>query len=816
MSSRFSHGVKRAIRFVAIGCTSIALQVSAYGQTNTWINSISGKWEDASSWSLGTAPGIGDASDLITNAGNSTVTNDATTAGSFPATMVISNLTVSAPNGSTNTLVLSNLGTITPLVVHNSVMIGSGGILLMTNSLLSSDGATDGALSLDSSATLYDSSLLLNTNVAMTVGSVGTGMLLAGGGTNVLSGDVYVGYSTNSVGSVVLATGQLVMSNGNVAVGFYGSGQIIVSNGLLSSVTFSNNTSLGTNIPPTGMLMGVNASANGTLAVLGGTCLEIGHLGLGEESGSTGLVWVSNGRLIVTNGYLISIGGNGVGQMVVSNSQMSAYSVGVANGPASQGTLTIAGGTGSFSGGLIVGIGLGATGSVSVTSGQLTVSNQTIMVGSYGVGQMTVSNSSLLARAIRVGNSSSSSGTLTFAGSTTATVSNIVAGSYSNSTGVIQLTGGSLGVTNQSGTALLAVGLQGNGQLIQSDGTLNVDYLSVAAGLATTFSDPNGSTGVVIKVYGIGQMTLSNGTVLARTLEVAGGVQSQGTLTVAAGTMSVSSNMVAGSLSNGVGRIQIGGGIVTVTNQLGTGKLVIGQVGQGILTQNGGSLTVDHLFVINGTNSQFNLNAGSLGSKSTTVSNTQTFVVGDGVDATTFRLLGGVHTFANGLRVRSNATLAGCGTINGSVLVDAGGTITSTCGAGTTLTFTGILTNNGVLLAVNGGTLEFYSPVVNNGLINALAGHANFHAGLVNNGVALTSDTIPQIVSISVVGSDVNVQFTTFSNLTHYVEYNSNLVNGSWIALTGFTGTGGIMSHTDPGAATLTQRFYRVHMVVPQ
>jgi T5SS/PEP-CTERM-associated repeat protein len=691
MRLRFSNGIRIAIRLVVIGCATVAWHLAAYGQTNSWINPTSGKWENASSWSLGTAPGIGDSADLITNAGNSTVTNDATTASGFPATMVISNLTISAPSGSTNTLVLSNLGTVTPFVIHNSVSIGPGGVLVMTNSLLSLDGATDGVIGLDSSAILYDSTLLLNTNVAMTVGSVGTGTLSAAGGTNTLFGDVYVGYQTNSVGSVVLAAGQLVTSNGNMVVGFYGSGQIIVSNGILMSVT---------NIvtPPTGILLGATASANGTLTVLGGTCLENGHLDLGEELGSTGRVWVSNGQLIVTNGYLISIGGNGVGQMVVSNSQMSAYNVGVANGPASQGTLTIVGGTTTFSGGLIVGGSLGATGSVSVTSGQLTVNNQTIIVGSYGVGQMTVSNSSLLARAIKVGNGLSSCGTLTFAGSTTATVSNIVAGAYSNSTGVIQLTGGSLGVTNQSGT----------------------------------------------------------------------------------------------------------------------GNLVIGQLGQGILTQNGGSLTVDQLLVINGTNSQFNFNAGSLASKSTTVSNTQTFVVGDGFNAATFRLLGGIHTFSNGLRVRSNAMLVGCGTINGAVVVDAGGTITSTCGAGTMLTFTGILTNNGVLLAVNGGTLEFYGPVVNNGLINAFSGNTNFHAGLVNNGVVLTSNTIPQIVSISVTGSDVNLQFTTFSNLTHYVEYNSNLVNGSWIALTGFTGTGGIMSHTDPGAATLTQRFYRVHLVVPQ
>ena len=81
--------------------------------------------------------------------------------------------------------------------------------------------------------------------------------------------------------------------------------------------------------------------------------------------------------------------------------------------------------------------------------------------------------------------------------------------------------------------------------------------------------------------------------------------------------------------------------------------------------------------------------------------------------------------------------------------------------------------------AVNGGTLESYGLVVNNGLINVLSGNMNFHAGLVNNGAVLTSNSLPQIVSFSLVGSNVNIQFTTFSNLTHYVEYNSDLLLGA-------------------------------------
>ncbi len=104
---------------------------------------------------------------------------------------------------------------------------------------------------------------------------------------------------------------------------------------------------------------------------------------------------------------------------------------------------------------------------------------------------------------------------------------------------------------------------------------------------------------------------------------------------------------------------------------------------------------------------------------------------------------------------------------------------------------------------------------MNNGFINALGGTVGFPGGLVNNGSLLSSASLPQFTSVSVAGSSVNLQLTTFTNLMHFVEYSSNLVNGSWIALTGFTGTGGVTNFADPGAAMLTQRFYRIHLVVP-
>lgn len=139
------------------------------------------------------------------------------------------------------------------------------------------------------------------------------------------------------------------------------------------------------------------------------------------------------------------------------------------------------------------------------------------------------------------------------------------------------------------------------------------------------------------------------------------------------------------------------------------------------------------------------------------------------------------------------------------VLADCGGT----------LTFAGTVTNNGSWKAINGSVLQATGPVVNNGVINVIDGHTNFLGGFINNGVVLTADNLPRIISISRVGSDVSINFTTISTLTHVVEFTSNLVSQSWTPLSSFTASGVITNITDPGVAALHQRFYRVHLVVP-
>ncbi|HXI84968.1 MAG TPA: hypothetical protein VNL17_12850 [Verrucomicrobiae bacterium] len=647
--------------------SAVAFPVRAQAQTNSWVNAGSGAWEDSGNWSLAQAP-ASTHSILITNDNTKTVQINSVTSGSFSNTMTVTNLILSAPSGATNTLALSASGTNRPLHILDSLGITAGGALLMTNSSLLVDGVAGGAFSLDGCASLSS--------------------------TNGISGDLYVGFSTNSSGSVNLVDGQTLLTNGYTAIGFYGSGQVVLSNGTLKIADILGGTN---DILANGVFLGLTSGSAGDLTIAGGKYDASELLSLGDEGGSTGSVWISDGQLIIgTNDYLMTIGNNGAGQLILSNGQLVASYVIVAGGQGSQGALLIAGGTATFSRALSVGVGQGATGIVSITGGQLQVTNHNAIVGDYGIGQMTVSNGAFRARTIVVGHNNGSQGTLTISGGITSVASNLVAGAYSNATGVIQVTGGELNVTNQSGTC----------------------------------------------------------------------------------------------------------------------RLVVGQIGSGVFTQGGGTLIVDQLLATNGTNSILNFGSGTVNTKSTTVSNTQTFIVGDGFGSATYHLLGGVHSFANDLRIRTNAFLIGCGTINGNVVVDAGGTVLADCGG--TLTFTGSVTNNGVMKAVNGSTLESYGAVVNNGLINVLSGNTNFHAAFINNGLVLSVDSIPQIVSIRTVGDDVEIRFTTSAGATYIPEYRTNMASGSWIPFPSIVALGGTTSMIDLGAALLPQKFYRIRLEVPE
>ena len=76
--------------------------------------------------------------------------------------------------------------------------------------------------------------------------------------------------------------------------------------------------------------------------------------------------------------------------------------------------------------------------------------------------------------------------------------------------------------------------------------------------------------------------------------------------------------------------------------------------------------------------------------------------------------------------------------------------------------------------------------------------------------------TAPVITSLQLAGADVRIRFTTLTNKLYGVDYRNDLATGSWTSLTNnVTGTGGIITITDPGAASRSRRFYRIRLTVP-
>jgi hypothetical protein len=168
------------------------------------------------------------------------------------------------------------------------------------------------------------------------------------------------------------------------------------------------------------------------------------------------------------------------------------------------------------------------------------------------------------------------------------------------------------------------------------------------------------------------------------------------------------------------------------------------------------------------------------------------------------------------LAIRSNAFLTGCGTIEGNVTIDPGGTVLANCGG--MLTFTGSVTNNGIMQAVDGSVLQAYGTVVNNGIINAVNGSTEFLGGLVNNGCVLT-ESDSQISSITRSGNNVTVQIQSPAcpTSTYQLQVTPSLKPATWTNLgASQSGTGGVLTFSDSGGATNHPgRFYRIDVTVP-
>jgi T5SS/PEP-CTERM-associated repeat protein len=416
--------------------------------------------------------------------------------------------------------------------------------------------------------------------------------------------------------------------------------------------------------------------------------IDSGIITLGDASSTTKVANATSGTLTINSGT-VSAGVLKIG----------------ADLPGATGFMNMSGGLLDVSSLFSIGHDSGTTGIVSVVGGQITVTNDDLRIGDSGYGSLTLSNCTLLSTNVNIARDALSVGCLNIQNGAVVAVSNAFSiARFDGSTGTVVVAGGRLSMPGQK----LYAGQEGAGQLTISNGLVEADSLLVAGGITNT---------------------------------------AIGLLTMGGGQLMLSSVLSVGAPLLSTGQVSIAAGAIFVTN--GSSSAFV-SVPNGALTLNGGSITTDSLWLTNSTGTVV-FNGGVLNTRSTTVTNGAPFVVGNGITPATLYLNGGTHTFANGLTISKNSTLAGCGTIIG--------------------------------------------PISNFGTIAT-----NCSGGLV----------APQITALSTAGRTNVISFTTVTGQTYSLEFKNELTNATWTAIpTGTNGNAGVISLEDTNA-TVPRRFYHI------
>lgn len=601
-------------------------------------------------------------------------------------------------------------------------------------------------------------------NSVVTVGSGGA--VVANGVPGVNNSAVNVAYNTGDVATMNIAGGRLTTGS-NAIVGGYGNGTLKVSAG--------GTAALGTwQAGSTSALVGFYAGSQGTLMVTGtgSTLTASGHLdigvsgagtltvqsganlvenagsfalGVGENTGSTGTVTVSNAHMSL-DGFM-QIGGQGTGSLTVQNAgtlslkgtalaNTTNYGGAVADKSGSHGTLTVTGAGSTFTSATRIGIGENGTGTLDVLAGakfmitgapvegysQLFFADQ---VGSSGTGLVSGKGSTVNTGGgvVNIGNYGTATLTVAAGGTVDAGT-----GFSANSAVLVGSQNGGVGalVVTDAGTLFDAVGQilignYGSGSVLVENGatmeTGNYDgYQGV--NIAASATSPTELSSGSLTVTGVGSALTNSGR-----FEVGG--SGAGTLTVSAGahvaTTIPGSSVSFGALLGGNSRAS---GLATVTGAgsswtIGT-DLAIGISGAGTLDVTGGgavsvgtnlsmanSDTSAGVLLVDGSGSKLTVGGsfrlGGQGTASATISNGGSVAVTGSVDVNAgLTLAHGTLSTASALYVDHAGAISGNGTLSASTAYIDQGTVSATGG---NLTFIGQVVNDGAMADTAGGTM---------------------------------------------------------------------------------------------------------------
>jgi T5SS/PEP-CTERM-associated repeat protein len=588
-----------------------------------WTNALGGSYEVFSNWLNQSIPGVAD---------NAYFTNNANYQVTWQSGDVAANASFNAASGTVTQAIGSTIWRLT-----NSYVVGlnAGSIAAVTH--------TSGSLLVTNSA-----------GTATTIiGQGGKGTYNLNGGTAVTDVLLVTNNGASFTNSVInFNSGTLTTLHGAVVTQAFGSSLLI---GAVFGQSAAWNVLGGTNL--VGLGPGTSLSVGGAIGAAGDTLL------------------VSGPATLLSNNVLLSVGGP-------FNSSFNTCSI--SNGARLLTSSVIIGGNGSTISNLVSVTGsnsfLGVTGQMNV--GEVGSSNQLLILSGGAV-----SNASAM-----VGQSSGANGNLvqiSGPGSAWLIGGTLAIGQNGASNHLVIDTGGSL---SSAGATLGGItGANSNSVLISGPGSLWTDTatLDLGATIGNSLVISNGgqlhSVSAVLGFGGLGRinnfaLVAGAGSVWSNSADLTVGTLGAATsLVISNGGVLSSASLTVGSQSGTSNHlVSVSAGTLEVTNVSGTGTLDVRR-GTNQLAR-AGLIELDQLVLTNALGF-FEFDAGTLNVRATTVTNAQTFFVGDGTNAATLNLVGnGAHLFANGLTVRSNASLTGDGTISGpqiagTLAVQSGGTV---------------------------------------------------------------------------------------------------------------------------------------------
>ena len=647
MGIAVQRGPSRLLMLSASIAVSCALS-AANAQDNLWTGTASTDWNTAGNWSLGIVP-----------TGQNAIVDTA------PANIA----TISADISATpNDLVVRGGGRLD----HTAGTAGTGGGSWM----FVGQNDTAGTYNLANTGSVAGGI----TGFAQGTGSLNaTGNLLVGAfgdnrtgtvrvntsATLAVSGEFFVGDSSNSVGTFSLESGTVTVNNKIFVGNNNGVGALTMTGGTLTKTggdqTFvGRDNGTGTLTQSGGTItlnhdfyVGQGSGANGTYTISGGGVLNTGRdFVVGRESG-TGALTMTGGTITKTGDEKFIVGhNNGVGVVAQSGGTISVNNelyIGNENAGAS-GTYTLSGtGALSVANEVVVGRESG-TGILNVDGGTITTTgNGNMYIGRRnGTGTLNQTAGVInVNREFGVGTRDDNKigiGTYNLSGGSLAATNNIFIGKELGASGTMTMTGGTMSTSDK-----LQIGHnQATGVLTQSGGTVNVQN-EVYIG-----NENSGSSVGTYTLSGTAALNVGNEVLVGRD-------NATGTLNLNGGT--VTTKKVEGG--TGSATVNFNGGILKARESQGAfiTNLDVADVQSGgiHIDSNGFDLAISQVFT--GTGGLTKSGAGRL-----TLSGSNAYAGASTVAAGSLFVDGGQGNGA--VQVNAGGTLGGSGVIGGAATID--------------------------------------------------------------------------------------------------------------------------------------------------